>query len=329
MSDQAQGRTKRDYTQAQAEAVNRVKRCKPTDYYGVLDIEITATETEIKKAYRKLALIMHPDKNGAPGADEAFKMVSKSFQILSDPQKKRVFDQTGSDPDSRGGGMGSSSGSGMGGHPFAGGADISPEDIFNMFFNGAAAGGPTFHQFGSGIGVQFGGPGMGMNGFPRRQAGDRRAGAAPAGEMSLLNMLPLILLLLMSITSSFFSGTGSGGSGPFGRSVNAHFEYTPKQPYVAERQTPTYGIRYYVNPAEVKDYSVKNFNQLSKKVEVQHIRTLRHMCDREFTYKQEQIQDSKGWFSVDQEKLRKAEAIPLQHCEELENLGIPYHPNDY
>lgn len=75
--DHNQGRQDRAYTSAQAAAVNRVRKCKSTDYYAVLDVQSTATETEIRKAYRKLALIMHPDKNGAPGADEAFK--SKYF----------------------------------------------------------------------------------------------------------------------------------------------------------------------------------------------------------------------------------------------------------
>lgn len=68
-----QGNQSRTYTAEQKSAVDRVRRCKATDYYDILDIEKTVTENEIKKAYRRLALVMHPDKNGAPGADEAFK----------------------------------------------------------------------------------------------------------------------------------------------------------------------------------------------------------------------------------------------------------------
>lgn len=71
--DHNQGRQDRAYSSSQAAAVARVRKCKTTDYYAVLDIQTSATETEIRKAYRKLALVMHPDKNGAPGADEAFK----------------------------------------------------------------------------------------------------------------------------------------------------------------------------------------------------------------------------------------------------------------
>ena len=173
----------REYTSAQAAAVNRVKKCKVTDYYAVLDIESSATETEIRKAYRKLALIMHPDKNGAPGADEAFKMVSKAFQVLSDPQKKRIFDQTGMDPESRGvpsgGGGGGPSmftrapgGGAAGMHEMPFGPDTTPM-IFSTCFS-AGAGGPqhgTFQtQFGPGIRVHFNGPG---NPFHRRAAKPR------------------------------------------------------------------------------------------------------------------------------------------------------------
>jgi DnaJ homolog subfamily B member 12 len=112
-----------------------------------------------------LALALHPDKNGAPGADEAFKrvyinisvmartpqacssVVSKAFQVLSDPQKRAAFDRSGSDPESRFSGASSPFANG-GVSPFAEG-EMSPEDLFNMFFGD-----------GRGFGVDgFGGPG--------------------------------------------------------------------------------------------------------------------------------------------------------------------------
>jgi DnaJ family protein B protein 12 len=71
-----QGRQDRSFTPAQKAAVERVRLCRTTDYYAILDIEKPSNDGEIRKAYRKLALIMHPDKNGAPGADEAFKSKS-------------------------------------------------------------------------------------------------------------------------------------------------------------------------------------------------------------------------------------------------------------
>lgn len=61
------------YTVEHAEAVKRIKKCK--DYYEILMVSKDATDSEIKKAYKKLALLLHPDKNTYPGAAEAFKAI--------------------------------------------------------------------------------------------------------------------------------------------------------------------------------------------------------------------------------------------------------------
>lgn len=68
------------------------------DYYQVLGISKTATETEIKKAYRKLALEFHPDKNpGNSAAADKFKDISEAYDVLSNPDKKKMYDQFGED----------------------------------------------------------------------------------------------------------------------------------------------------------------------------------------------------------------------------------------
>lgn len=64
-----------EYTEEQAEAVKRIKRCK--DYYEILGVNKEASDSQIKKAYRKYALEVHPDKNKAPGSAEAFKALGK------------------------------------------------------------------------------------------------------------------------------------------------------------------------------------------------------------------------------------------------------------
>ena len=70
------GSAKRSYTVEQKTAVIRVQKCSPTAFYDILslqEVRATATDSDIKKAYRKLSLLTHPDKNGYEGADEAFK----------------------------------------------------------------------------------------------------------------------------------------------------------------------------------------------------------------------------------------------------------------
>lgn len=65
------------------------------DYYKILGISKNANEDDIKKAYRKLALKYHPDKNKAPGAEERFKEVAEAYEVLSDKRKREIFDQYG------------------------------------------------------------------------------------------------------------------------------------------------------------------------------------------------------------------------------------------
>lgn len=104
------------------------------DYYGILGVGKDATETDIKKAYRKLALKYHPDRN--PDDDEAaekFREASVAHEVLSDPEKRRIVDM-GGDPMDPGGGAGGFGGFGGG---FGGGG---LGDVFEAFFGGG--GGP-------------------------------------------------------------------------------------------------------------------------------------------------------------------------------------------
>lgn len=86
------------------------------DYYQVLGVNKNSTPDEIKKAYRKLALEHHPDRNKSKDGDKKFKEVTQAYEILSDPQKKQAYDQFGHAAFTQGAGQGS-----QGGGPFGGG----------------------------------------------------------------------------------------------------------------------------------------------------------------------------------------------------------------
>src|SRR3954468_15631898 len=78
------------------------------DYYEILSVERKASDEEIKKSYRKLAVKYHPDKNpGDKAAEESFKEIGEAYEALSDPQKRAAYDQYGHaafDPRRRAGG---------------------------------------------------------------------------------------------------------------------------------------------------------------------------------------------------------------------------------
>lgn len=103
------------------------------DYYEVLGVTKTASQDEIKKAYRKLALKYHPDRNkGNAEAEQKFKEVGEAYGVLSDESKRQQYDQLGPDMFEQ-----AQSGGGAGGNPFGGGFGGSGmEDIFDMFFGG-------------------------------------------------------------------------------------------------------------------------------------------------------------------------------------------------
>ncbi|CAM9264194.1 unnamed protein product [Chrysoparadoxa australica] len=93
------------------------------EFYNTLGVKKDANESEIKKAYRKLALKNHPDKGGDP---EKFKEITLAYEVLSDPEKRKQYDQYGKEGINEEGGPGH-----------------SPEDIFSMFFGGGGRRGPS------------------------------------------------------------------------------------------------------------------------------------------------------------------------------------------
>lgn len=129
------------------------------DYYDILGVGKNATAAEIKSAYRKLALQYHPDRNKTKEAEQKFKEVTKAYEVLSNEEKRKTYDQFGHAAFEQGAGQGPFGGAG--GDPFGGqqggsqygpftysyssngqgfdfGGFSDPFDIFEQFFGGAA-----------------------------------------------------------------------------------------------------------------------------------------------------------------------------------------------
>jgi DnaJ-class molecular chaperone len=106
------------------------------DFYAVLGLSKGCSQEEIKKAYRKLALKWHPDKNqdNKAVAEEKFKEICNAFEVLSDPKKKEIYDKFGEE--GLKGGMGEGFPAGAGGAQFHFTGFSNPEEIFKQFFGG-------------------------------------------------------------------------------------------------------------------------------------------------------------------------------------------------
>eukprot|EP00002_Diphylleia_rotans_P027922 TRINITY_DN5624_c0_g1_i3.p1 TRINITY_DN5624_c0_g1~~TRINITY_DN5624_c0_g1_i3.p1 ORF type:complete len:331 (-),score=74.84 TRINITY_DN5624_c0_g1_i3:963-1955(-) len=220
-----------NFTPEQMAAIKRVKTCKT--YYEVLGVEKDATEDAIKKAYRKLALQFHPDKNTAPGADEAFKTVSKAYACLSDAEKRKHYDMVGDEntesrPSFR-----------RQYHE----EEIRPEDIFNMFFGmHPGAGGFMNEEF-----------------LRRRQFRRQYEGAQQRhvhhGQFNIMQLLPLLVLLAIAFLGS-------------NRDDKPLYRYDETADYPVSRVTKRYEVPYFVQETFEKNYGrdVRFVHNLEKNI---------------------------------------------------------------
>ncbi|KAG4306249.1 hypothetical protein PORY_000237 [Pneumocystis oryctolagi] len=305
---------KRHYTPKQKAIVDRVRKCKHTAYYEILDIKKTADDSEIKKSYRKLALLLHPDKNSVPGADEA------AFQILSDPQKRAAYDKYGDDLGSRAADM---SGSGFSRTGGLFGEEIDPQDLFNMFF-----GGGTGFSFSSGSNpfvASFGGPQIRVHHFgrSRSRAGSNRhqeQANISSGISTLIQLLPFIIVVVFSVLSSF-AGFFSSAFSFFGSNTPS-YSMTPSPPFTEARYTYYHHIPYFVDPLKVSSLSQVKLSRLDKKVEVNYINALRVNCEYEIEERKRRMEQAYGFFRVDKDAYEKAKNMVQVSCNRLRELGI-------
>jgi hypothetical protein len=189
------------------------------------------------------------------------------------------------------------------------GLDSNPQNPLRMLTG--TGGGPQF-VFNMGGGPGFTVHRMGGN-RPRARPRDGSE-TAPSGLSALTQLLPLLLLFILPLLSSFF--TGSTDSGP-------HVRYdSPVPPHTMHRVTPRYKVDYFLNPAEVEGYTSRQFSSLDQRAEVDYVSTLKYQCETEVQRQRHEINEATGFFFTDENRLQRARNMAMPGCRRLDELKV-------
>jgi len=276
-----------EYDQEQIEAVKKIKRCK--DYYEILGITKEATDSDLKKAYRKLALQFHPDKNKCPGASEAFKAIGNAYAVLSDVEKRKQYDLYGPMEEQQTNMRRRSHHNGR--HfDYTRGfeSDVTAEELFNMFFGGGFAGQNVYVRRG--------------RQWERQQGESNHQSSVGAGL--ILQLMPILILVFLSVMSNFLV------SDPV-------YSFQKSAKYPMEKSTTTLKVPYYVKD-NFNEYYDGNMRRLEATIEEEYVGMLRHNCYRERSQRESLLWRARQY--GDKAMMDRANAFKTQSCEALEKL---------
>ncbi|KAM6442270.1 dnaJ homolog subfamily B member 12 isoform 1-T2 [Liasis olivaceus] len=288
---EAGGDISKGYTQDQVDAVKRVKQCK--DYYEILGVNRDASDEDLKKAYRKLALKFHPDKNHAPGATEAFKAIGNAYAVLSNPEKRKQYDQFG---DAK------VSSTRHGPADFNRGfeADISPEDLFNMFFGGGFPS-SNVHVYSNG-----------RMRYTYHQRQDRREHQGDGGLGLFVQLMPILILIIVSALSQMMVS-----SPPYSLS------HRPSVGHVFKRTTEHLKVSYYVGDSFAEEYTGTNLKNVERSVEDDYIANLRNNCWKEKQQKEGLLYRAR--YFGDSDLYQRAQKMGTPSCTRLSEVQASMH----
>lgn len=291
--DATHSQTNSEYTKEQLEHVKRIKKCK--DYYEILGVNKDATDSDIKKAYKKLALQLHPDKNKAPGAAEAFKAIGNAVAILIDVEKRKQYDIYGSEEDRM---QNVHSRQSHTHYNYTRGfeTDITAEELFNMFF------GVNFAQ----QEFYMRRPGGRWSSGVRQQDAQHSHSQQTNGYTTFFQMLPVLLLILLTMMSSFFI------SDPV-YSLHSNSKYS------VARTTQLLKIPYYVKENFHSEYQ-GSLRRLEISIEEDYVMSLRQTCAREKTYRESMMWKARNF--GDQDLFLKAKNLETPSCRRLQELQV-------
>lgn len=286
------------------------------DYYRVLGIQRDAGDEEIKKAYRKLALKFHPDKNSDANAEEKFKEIGQAYEVLSDKKKRDTYDRFGEE------GLKPGSGSSRTTHTFTSNvfetnegrafeSNITPEEIFNMFFNGGLASGSfTSRRWQSTASQRRQYRHSSSNNHHGNHHGEHQE--VSPGINLLVQLLPVLVLISLSLASYWLQ-------------TDPAYSLHATSKYVFRRQIEPYGITYYVKEDFEKQYRGQDLQRLEAQVFEDHLHELRNKCVRERNYKENMLHRAYYVYYQNEKIMEEAKNIKTPSCTQYERLAQSRH----
>lgn len=265
-----------NYTQEQ-ESFCKVLLSKE-NYYEILNVPQDASVEDLKKAYKRLALKLHPDKNQAPGATEAFKAVNKAASCLTDSTKRKQYDLTGTEE--------------APGRMCAHSDEVFAEQLFRQFFNESFffpnhTMNRTFHYSG-----------------PQRERTERQP-----NRWALVQLLPLLLLFLISFFSSLSSSSPS-------------FSLHRTSYYTVLQRTSGVAVEYWLEPSFARELTVQSKRELDTEVEEYYSYWVLSDCQKKKQQKEALLRKSRFYSGAASRNYKEsAERVDLSSCEEYQRLS--------
>ncbi|KAF2887219.1 hypothetical protein ILUMI_18954 [Ignelater luminosus] len=280
-------------TREQYETVKKVSNCK--DYYEILGVNKDATDSDIRKAYKKLALHLHPDKNKCAGAVEAFKTIGNAMAVLTDSEKRRQYDKVHFD---KGAVLSSREHQRTYTCSYTRNykAETSTEDFLNMCF-GSNNDNPNIFVKRNGRVYR---PNINNEEIRNNQREQQQNGFT-----AFFQILPILLAILLSMASSFFISDPAYS-----------LQQTAK--YTVLRETENLRLQYYVKESFNTEHQAA-VRRLEAAIEEEYLTSLRHACYREKHYRDSMMWKARGF--GDRQMFQQAQEISTPSCEKLQNLS--------